>query len=49
MSLTDFQEELRTTSGWDFSDLRALLLNCTLKPSPELSNIEGRTSRPRQE
>lgn len=26
---------------WDFSDLRALYINCTLKKSPEVSNTEG--------
>jgi multimeric flavodoxin WrbA len=26
---------------YDFSDLRALFVNCTLKPSPELSNTDG--------
>ena len=41
MTLTDFQEELCTRSRWDFSDLSALLVNCTLKCSPELSNTEG--------
>jgi multimeric flavodoxin WrbA len=41
VSLTDFQQELSTTSRWDFSDLRALFVNCTLKPSPELSHTEG--------
>ena len=41
MSLTAFQEELCTTSRWDFSGLRALYVNCTLKPSPELSHTEG--------
>ena len=41
MTLTDFQEELCTTSRWDFSDLRALYVNCTLKPAPELSHTEG--------
>lgn len=41
MTLTDFQEELRTTSRWDFSDLRALFVNCALKLSPELSNTEA--------
>jgi multimeric flavodoxin WrbA len=41
VSLTDFQKELCTTSLWDFSDLRALFVNCTLKPSPELSHTEG--------
>lgn len=25
----------------DYSDLRALFVNCTLKPSPEISNTEG--------
>lgn len=28
-------------SRWDFSGLRALFLNCTLKESPELSHTEG--------
>ena len=41
MTLTDFQRELCTTSRWDFSDLRALYVNCTLKPSPERSHTEG--------
>jgi multimeric flavodoxin WrbA len=26
---------------WDFSDLRALFLNCTLKPAPAISHTEG--------
>lgn len=29
------------TSQWDFSDLKAILLNCTLKPSPALSHTQG--------
>ena len=41
MTLTSFQEELCSTSTWDFSDLKALFVNCTLKRSPELSNTEG--------
>jgi hypothetical protein len=41
MTLTEFQEELCSTSRWDFSDLRALYVNCTLKPSPEPSHTEG--------
>ena len=41
MTLTAYQEELCTQSRWDFSDLRALYVNCTLKPSPELSHTEG--------
>jgi multimeric flavodoxin WrbA len=34
-------EELCATSPWDFSDLRALFINCTLKRSPAVSNTEG--------
>ena len=41
MSLNDFQQELCTTSPWDFSNLRALYVNCTLKPSPALSHTQG--------
>ena len=41
MTLNSFQEELCSTSTWDFSDLKALYVNCTLKPSPEPSNTEG--------
>jgi len=41
MALSDKQEALCTTSRWDFSDLRALFLNCTLKPSPQRSHTEG--------
>lgn len=35
------QEEQCTTSRWDFSNLRALFLNCTLKRSPEQSHTQG--------
>ena len=41
MDLNDRQREYSTTSRWDFSDLRALFINCTLKTSPERSNTEG--------
>src|SRR5438105_1439834 len=41
MPLNDFQQELCATSTWDFSDLRALFFNCTLKPSPAVSNTQG--------
>ena len=41
MSLTDFQRELCETSEHDFGDLRALVVNCTLKPSPERSHTQG--------
>jgi len=38
-------EELRATSRWDFSDLRAVYINCTLKRSPEVSNTQGLADR----
>ena len=41
MSLTDLQRELCETSEHDFGDLRALVVNCTLKPSPERSHTQG--------
>jgi multimeric flavodoxin WrbA len=41
VSLTDFQRELCSTSRWDFTGLRALYVNCTLKPSPEPSHTQG--------
>ena len=28
-------------SAWDFSDLRAVFVNCTLKRSPEVSHTQG--------
>ena len=41
VELTPMQEELCRQSRWDFSDLRALFINCTLKRSPELSHTFG--------
>jgi multimeric flavodoxin WrbA len=41
MPLNEFQQELCSTSRWDFTDLRALFVNCTLKPSPSVSNTQG--------
>jgi multimeric flavodoxin WrbA len=41
MALSEQQEKLCDASRWDFSDLRALFLNCTLKRSPELSHTQG--------
>ncbi len=41
MSLNEKQLEMCRTSTWDFSHLRALFLNCTLKRTPELSHTEG--------
>ncbi len=39
--LSEKQLEMCTSSRWDFSDLKALFLNCTLKRSPESSHTEG--------
>ncbi len=39
--LSEKQEAMCNSSKWDFSDLRAIFLNCTLKKSPELSHTEG--------
>ncbi len=41
MELNEQQLDWCTSSQWDFSDLRALFLNCTLKRSPERSHTEG--------
>ncbi len=39
--LNEQQERWCSESQWDFSSLRALFLNCTLKRSPELSHTDG--------
>jgi len=41
MPLSGKQEALCDSSPRDFSDLRAIFLNCTLKPSPEPSHTQG--------
>ena len=41
MSLSDKQNKMCKSSTWNFSDLHALFLNCTLKKTPELSHTEG--------
>ena len=41
MVLNEQQEALCEQSEWDFSDLKALFINCTLKRSPEVSNTRG--------
>jgi len=41
MTLNETQLEMCETSQWDFSDLSALFLNCTMKRSPEMSHTEG--------
>lgn len=39
--LTPKQDELCSSSQWDFSDLTATFINCTLKPSPTPSHTQG--------
>jgi multimeric flavodoxin WrbA len=39
--LTQKQEELCEESTTDYSDLKALFINCTLKPSPQQSHTQG--------
>ena len=41
MTLSKKQLEMSDSSTWDFSDLKALFLNCTLKRSPEMSHTQG--------
>ncbi len=41
MALSEKQLELCESSRWDFSGLKALFLNCTLKKSPQLSHTQG--------
>ena len=44
-ALTPEQERLCDESPWDFSGLRALYINCTLKRSPEPSHTAGLAER----
>jgi multimeric flavodoxin WrbA len=41
MQLPETMETLSAQDQWDFSDLRAVFINCTLKRSPELSHTQG--------
>ncbi len=41
MELNEQQRQLCDASTVDYSDLSALFLNCTLKPTPERSHTEG--------
>ena len=43
--LAAIAEQLCATSQWDFSDLRALYINCTLKRSPEPSHTQALADR----
>lgn len=39
--LNEKQEAMCETSRWDFSDLKAIIFNCTLKKSPTQSHTDG--------
>ncbi len=39
--LNELQEKWCSESEWDFSDLNALIINCTLKKSPEISHTDS--------
>jgi len=41
MSLNAKQQELCDSSPADYSDLRAMFINCTLKKSPDMSHTQG--------
>ena len=41
MELSPEQQQTCDDSTWDFSDLSAVFMNCTLKRSPDLSHTEG--------
>jgi len=41
VSLAEREEQLAREAPADYSDLRALFINCTLKRSPAVSNTEG--------
>src|SRR5262245_2260869 len=45
VTLTANQEQLGQQTEWDFSDLRALFVNCTLKRSPARSHTQGLIDR----
>ncbi|HUP14826.1 MAG TPA: flavodoxin family protein [Acidimicrobiia bacterium] len=45
MELSERLEMLSSTKRWDFSDLRAVYVNCTLKRSPEQSHTQGLMDR----
>jgi multimeric flavodoxin WrbA len=41
MSIDAVPAAMRESDRWDFGGLKALYVNCTLKPSPETSNTQG--------
>jgi len=45
VDLDERQAQLCQDSRWDFSDLSAVFINCTLKPSPAVSHTQGLADR----
>ena len=45
VDLTPIEAQLCEQSEWDFSDLSAVYINCTLKRSPEISNTQALADR----
>lgn len=45
VGLGAIDERLCAESRWDFSSLRAIFINCTLKPSPAVSHTQGLADR----
>lgn len=45
MTHTKEQETVSEESMWDFTDLKAFYINCTLKRSPEMSHTQGLMDR----
>ena len=43
--LEEHQQRLCSESPWEFGDLRAMVINCTLKPSPAQSHTQGLLER----
>ena len=43
--LSEYEQKLCDESRWDFTDLRAMVINCTLKPSPGQSHTQGLLDR----
>jgi hypothetical protein len=45
MTTTEYGADSEAVAPADYSDLRALYVNCTLKRSPEVSHTQGLTDR----
>ncbi len=45
VALGEIDERLCAESRWDFGELSAIFINCTLKPSPEVSHTQGLADR----